>query len=250
MKEKKVKYHNNGFLLGLMKLLILCLLIIIPAFILFVTCRLDTVVVEGGSHYTNEELQNKVITEKTDRNTILLYLRYKYGKVDSIPFVEDIDIELVNKNTVEIHVYEKVITGCIEFMGGYMYFDRDGIVVESSNEKLDEVPFITGLSFSRIILYEKLELEGQKKSLFNVILNITQLIKKYKLNIDTIQFNSDLEVTLYGGDNKILLGKRNTYDVQIAELQNLLPKAEGKKLLLDMKDFEERQEEIIAKPWE
>ncbi|QHQ62056.1 cell division protein FtsQ [Anaerocolumna sedimenticola] len=246
MKEQRVKYHNNGLLLGLMKLLILCLVIIIPAFILFVTCRLDTVIVEGSSHYTNEELQDKVITKKTDRNTILLYLRYKYGKVDSIPFVEDIDIELVNKNTVKIHVYEKVITGCIEFMGGYMYFDKDGIVVESSNEKLDEVPFITGLSFNRIILYEKLEV--QKKSLFHVILNITQLIKKFGLKINTIQFNSNLDVTLYSGDIKILLGKRDTYDEQIAELKNVLPKAKGKKIILDMTDFKERQDEIIAKP--
>ncbi len=248
MKEQREKYHNNGLLLGLMKLLILCLVIIIPAFILFVTCRLDTVIVEGSSHYTNEELQDKVITKKTDRNTILLYLRYKYGKVDSIPFVEDIDIELVNKNTVKIHVYEKVITGCIEFMGGYMYFDKDGIVVESSNEKLNEVPFITGLSFNRIILYEKLEV--QKKSLFHVILNITQLIKKFGLKINTIQFNSNLDVTLYSGDIKILLGKRDTYDEQIAELKNVLPKAKGKKIILDMTDFKERQDEIIAKPLE
>jgi len=232
----------------LMKLLILCLVIIIPAFILFVTCRLDTVIVEGSTHYTNEELQGKVITKKTDWNTILLYLRYKYGKVDSIPFVEDIDIELVNKNTVKIHVYEKVITGCIKFMGGYMYFDKDGIVVESSNEKLDEVPFITGLSFNQIILYEKLDI--QKKSLFNIILNLTQLIKKFELKIDTIQFNSNYEVTLYSGDNKILLGKRDTYDEQIAELKNVLPYAEGKKLILDMKDFKEGQNEIISKPQE
>ena len=248
MREQREKYHNNGFLLGLMKLLILCLVIIIPAFILFITCRLDTVIVEGSNHYTKEELQNKVITKKTDRNTILLYLRYKYGKVDSIPFVEDIDVELVNKNTVKIHVYEKVVTGCIEFMGGYMYFDKDGIVVESSNEKLDEVPFITGLSFDRIILYEKLDV--QKKSMFHIILNITQLIKKFGLKINTIQFNPNLEVTLYSGDIKILLGKRDTYDEQIAELKNVLPKAKGKKIILDMTDFNENQDEIIAKPLE
>lgn len=248
MKKQIEKYHKNGFLLSLMKLLILCLVIIIPVFILFVTCRLDKVIVEGSSHYTNEELQDKVVTKKTDWNTILLYLRYKYGKVDSIPFVEDIDIELVNKNTVKIHVYEKVITGCIEFMGGYMYFDKDGIVVESSNEKLDEVPFITGLSFNQIILYEKLDV--QKKSLFKVILNLTQLIKKFELKIDTIQFNSNYEVTLYSGDSKILLGKRDTYDEQIAELKNVLPNTEGKKLIVDMKDFKEGQNEIIAKPQE
>ncbi|WFR54998.1 cell division protein FtsQ/DivIB [Anaerocolumna sp. AGMB13025] len=248
MKEQREKHHNSAFLLGLMKLLILCLVIIIPAFILFITCRLDTVIVEGSNHYTKEELQDKVITKKTDRNTILLYLRYKYGKVDSIPFVEDIDIKLVNKNTVKIQVYEKVITGCIELMGEYMYFDKDGIVVESSDEKLPDVPFVTGLSFDRIILYEKLKV--QQKSLFTVILNLTQLIKKFDIKVEKIQFDSSQEVTLYSGNIKILLGKRDTYDEQISELMNLLPKTKGQKITLDMRDFKEGQNEIIAKPQE
>jgi len=248
MREKKHKYYDYSFLRGLKKLLIFSLVIIIPVFILFVTCRLKTVTVEGSSHYSTEELQDKVITKKTDNNTILLYLSYKYGKVDSIPFVEDIDIEIINKNSIKIHVYEKVITGCIEFMSGYMYFDKDGIIVESSDVKLDEVPFVTGLSFNKIVLYEKLEV--QKKALFNVILNITQLIRKYQLKIETIQFNSDLEVTLYSGDIKILLGKRDTYDEQIAELLNLLPSAEGKKIILDMISFKEGQDKIIARPQE
>ncbi|MDF2587456.1 MAG: hypothetical protein K0S41_1297 [Anaerocolumna sp.] len=248
MGQKADKNNGNRFLLRIMKLLLICLIVIIPTFVLFVTCRLKTVIVDGSSHYTNEELQQKVITKKTDGNTLLLYFRLKYGKVESIPFVEDIDIELVNKNTIKIHVYEKVITGCIEYMGGYMYFDKDGIIVESSSEKLNNVPFVTGLKFNSIVLYEKLEV--QKESLFNVILNLTQLIQKYELDVETIRFNSDLEVTLKCGDVKVLLGKRDTYDEQIAELKDLLPSARGKKLIIDMVDFKEGQDKIIAKPEE
>jgi cell division protein FtsQ len=251
MENMRQKNHNNGFLSGFKKLFIFCLFIIAFAYILFVSFRLKNVTIEGSSHYTAEELQKKVITNKTDSNTILLYLRYqylkyKYGKIDNIPFVQDIDIELINKNSIKIHVYEKVITGCIEFMGGYMYFDKDGMIAESSDEKLDEIPFVTGLKFKKIVLYQKLEV--QKKSLFDTILNITQLIKKYDLKVQTIQFNSDLEVILYCGDIKVLLGKRDTYDEQIAELKNLLPSAKNRKITLDLTDFKEGQDKIIAKP--
>lgn len=248
MKEQSGKSSNHDFSKRLMKLIIICLVIIIFGIILFITCRVDTVIVEGNSHYTEEEIKQKVMTEKTDVNTILLYLRYKYGKVESIPFVEDVDIKIVNKNTVKIQVYEKIITGCIEYMGGYMYFDKDGIVVESSEEKLAGIPYVKGLKFNQIILYEKLDVE--KKSLFEVILNLTQLIQKFELDIDTIEFNSDYEVTLYSQDIEILLGKRDTYDEQLAELKNLLPNAKGKKIILDMQDFKEGQDRIIAKPRE
>lgn len=246
MEVMRQKPYKNRFLLRFTKFLIFCLLIVILAFILFVTCRLKNVTVVGSSHYSDQELQEKVITKSTDRNTLLLYLRYKYGKVESIPFIEDIDIEIMNKNSIKIHVYEKVITGCIEFMGGYMYFDKDGIIVESSEEKLDNVPIITGLKFSKIVLYQKLSV--QKDSLFDVILNITQLINKYELDIDTIQFNSDLEVILYCQDIKVLLGKKTSYDEQIAELKNLLPSAKIKKITIDMTTYKEGQDKIIAKP--
>jgi cell division protein FtsQ len=248
MREKRVKYNENRFLFDLMKILIFCFVVLVPVFILTVSCKLDNVIVEGSNHYSTEELKDKIITKKTDRNTILLYLRYKYGNVDSIPFVEHIDLEFVDKNSIKIHVYEKVITGCIEFMGGYMYFDKDGIIVESSTEKLDKIPFVKGLSFNQIILYEKLEV--QKTELFGVVLNLTQLIQKYELTIETIQFNSDLEVSLYSGDVQILLGKRDVYDEQIAELKNILPKAIGKRIVIDMNNFTEGQDKIIAKPKE
>lgn len=246
MREKRQKEKKNGILSRLMKILIFCLFIIIPMFVLLFISRLENVIVEGSNRYTSEELQKKVLTKKTDGNTILLYLRYKYGETDSIPFIERVDIEMENLNTVKIQVYEKVITGCIEYMGGYMYFDKDGIIVESSDEKLDHVPFIIGLSFNKMVLFEKLD--TQKDEIFNVILNLTQLIKKYQLDVETIQFNPDMEVTLYCGEIQVILGKRNTYDEQIAELKNLLPKAPNEKLTLDMRNFTEGQNRIIAKP--
>ena len=246
MREKRQKEKKKGILSRLMKILIFCLFIVGSTFVLLFTSRLETVIVEGSNHYTSEELQEKVLIKKTDKNTILLYLRYKYGETSSIPFIERVDIEMMNLNTVTIQVYEKVVTGCIEYMGGYMYFDKDGIIVESSDEKLSQVPFITGLSFNKMVLYEKLD--TQKDEIFNVILNLTQLIRKYELDIETIQFSPDMEVTLYCGKIQVLLGKRNTYDEQIAELKNLLPKAPNKKLTLDMRNYTEGQDRIIAKP--
>lgn len=246
MIDRRRKNKTYSLLKGIIKVIALCFCIFIPILIFFLTCNLENVIIEGNTKYTEEELKNKIINTSTDGNTILLYLRHKYGKINKIPFVEDVDIELINKNEVKIQVYEKVVTGCIEYMGSYMYFDKDGIIVESSNEKLDKVPFISGLLFSKIVLYEKLDI--QKEELFHVILNITQLIYKYELSVDTIKFNKDFEITLNLHDIEVLLGKRDTYDEQIAELKNLIPKSIGKNLTIDMKNFTEGQDRIIAKP--
>jgi cell division protein FtsQ len=216
---------------------------------MYVFCSLNTVIIEGNTHYTEEEVKPQILTNKTDGNTLLFFLRYKYGRRESIPFVEDIDVKIIDKNTVKIHIYEKAITGCIKYMSGYMYFDKDGIIVESSNEKLANIPYIEGLKFSRFVLYSQLEVE--KEELFDIILKLTQLIQKFELEVETIQFNDKSEVILVSGNNKILLGKRDTYDEQLAELKGILPLAKGQKIEINLKDFTEGQEkDIVATPIE
>lgn len=223
--------------------LTLLLLFIFAIFFFFYGFRIKTVEVEGGKHYSKEEVTKKIIKNKFDENAILLFLKYKYLKQENISFVETVDVQLINKNSVKLVVYEKTIIGCIEFMNEYMYFDKDGIIVETSVEKLSDVPCVFGLNFDHIVLHEKLATTNDE--LFQTILNITQLIKKYKIDIDKISFNLNEEVALYTGDIRIMLGKRDTYDEQISELKNILPKAKGLKGYFNMRNFTDGQDKII-----
>lgn len=247
MKTQQDKQNNLRFHPGF-KFMLSVFLVFLAVFLLYMTCNLKTVSITGSSHYSDEQLKQEILTSKTDGNAILFYLRMTYGKQASIPFVEKISATLVDRHTVKLHVYEKPIIGCIQYMGSYMYIDKDGIIVESSQEKLEGIPFVTGLDFNSFVLHSKMD--TSKEELFPVILNITQLIQKFSLKIDTIQFNADSEVLLKSGQNEIYLGQRDTYDEQMADLKNLLPTAEGKRLLINMKEFVEGQENIVAKPIE
>ena len=59
-------------------------------------------------------------------NSVYLFLKYRYSEHEPIPFVEYIDVEWKNKNTVKLKVYDKNIIGCTSFMSEYVYFDKDG----------------------------------------------------------------------------------------------------------------------------
>jgi cell division protein FtsQ len=151
--------------------------------------------------------------------------------------------ELTDKNTIKIRVYDKKIIGCIEFMGDYLYFDKDGIIVESTSNRLNDIPLVKGLKYHKIVLNEKLEV--QKEELFEVILNLTQQIEKRELEVNTITFNNQYEVNVDCGDVKAMLGKRSTYDEILAKLKNIMVEAEGKKLTIDMRSGTDY---FIAKP--
>ena len=228
------------------KTIILLLVCGIPTILFIYTFNLKNIEVIGATRYTNEQMIEKIIQDKTDRNTLLLYFKHQYFKDIKIPFIEKIDLELIDNNTVAIQVYEKSVIGCVEFMGEYLYFDKDGIVVESSSQQLEDIPLIMGLQFNTIILNEKLEVHRQE--LYGAILNLTQLIDKYELDVSTIRFNSKSEVTIDCGDIKFLLGKRKTYDEVLSQITNILNETKGMKLEVDLRKYEKGTNAIIAKP--
>ncbi len=255
---RKHKSNNKSILHGVMKFLIIFFVLAIIGAIALLSTKLDNITIEGNNHYSNEEVVDLLMTRETDKNTLLFYLNHLRGKNDNIPFIEKIDVKLTKRNQINLQVYEKIVTGSIEYMQSYMYFDREGIIVETSGDKIDKIPLISGLKFKTLILHEPIEVD--KPNVFNIILNLTQLIHSNDISVDVIHFTNDLEVVLFSDNLRILLGKRDSYNEQITQLPNLLSSLESedggqvmeddKKLLIDMKEFEEGQERIIATPIE
>lgn len=208
--------------------------------------KLEQVVVKGNSFYSEDQIKDKLFTSPLDQFAVFFYLRGNWKNTNDIPFIEDIEIELVDKNSVQIYVYEKAIAGCVEMTGNFFYFDKEGVVVESSPERLEEVPLITGLKFDRIMLKEKLDIS--KEGIFSTILDLTLLIKHYELPVETINFNSDYEVTLWCNNSILILGKQDYYDKVIAIIKSLLESADGRSLSYDLRKYSEENPEIVAKP--
>lgn len=242
--SEMLQRKNNSVLKRVFKhLLKITVFLGIPIALFWYYFQLENITVTGSSRYNEEQIIERLISSELDKNTILFYLKHKYFYDVRVPFVEKMSFELVDKNSVSIRVYDKKIIGCIEFMGDYLYFDKDGIIVESTSNRLSDIPLIKGLKYQKIVLNEKLEV--QKEELYDVILNLTQQIEKRGLNVDTISFNSKYEVTVDCGDIKAMLGKRSTYDEILAKLKNILEEAKGKKLTIDMRSDNQY---YIAKP--
>ena len=227
------------------RILLLSLILGIPFVIFLSTFHIKKLEVVGAKRYTPEQITGQLMQTTLEHNSLYLFLKYQYFTKVHLPFVEKIDVEMNGTHSVTAYVYEKMIAGCIEFMGEYMYFDKDGIIVESSSERLPDVPIIKGLKYDKIILSEKLEV--QKDELYDVIINLTQLIDKYELDVNTVSFSSNYEVTFECGNVTILLGKKNTYDEALSELHNILAKADNRKITLDMRNYVKGTEKIIGK---
>ena len=144
------------------------------------TYTIKNVYVEGNIHYTQEEIQEIVMDGPLGDNSLYLSLKYKNKGIEDIPFVDVMDVSILSPDTIKITVYEKALAGYVAYMDSYMYFDKDGYVVESSQIRTEGVPQITGLQFSSCTLGQKLPVE--REEIFTGIMDLTKLLGKYKLS--------------------------------------------------------------------
>ena len=224
----------------------LILLIIVALAFLLVYFRVTKVEVIGNSHYTEEEIQEMVLNGNITDNSLLLSVKYRNKSIQDIPFIESMDVEVLGHDSIRIMVYEKSLAGCVTYLGNYMYFDREGIVVESASVATEGVPEITGLHFEYVQLYETLPVENGE--IFQEILTLTQLLEKYEICADKIYFDPDMNVTLYFGNAKVRLGNDSHIDEKIMQLSVMVSAIEGKSGVLDMSDFSENTKTLTFEP--
>lgn len=202
-------------------------------FQMFFTIR--KVEVEGNVHYTSKEIEDMVLESNWHQNSILLSLIYRNKDVNNIPFVEAMDVTILSHDHVKITVYEKALAGCVEYLGRYMYFDREGIVVESDSQTSVGVPQITGLRYGHIIMFEKLPVKDA--TVFKDILSITQLLNKYEISADKIYFGENKTIILHFDQARVNLGDTQSIDEKIMQLKNIIPELDGKSGVLHMENY-------------
>ena len=207
--------------------------------------RVRQVTVTGNAYYTKEEVVDLLLDEGSLQNTLLVYLRYKYQEHPEIPFIDDFEVTMDSWQSLKIRVYEKNMVGYVRYLGQDVYFDKDGIVVESSTETFEKVPEIIGLKFNSIVLDSKLEVGDDE--VFRHILDLTQSFDKYNLDVSKVYFDSSDNVILYIDEVKVYLGKSDDYTDKLFELKQMETKFAGLKGSLYMQDYTKDSSSIIFK---
>lgn len=213
---------------------IACFLLIFSVLLAAGIFRVDQVDVSGNSYYTESEITKLVMGEH--RNSLYLVFLYDYLDGKEIPFVDSVEVSMISLGHVKIRVYEKTMIGYVEYMGANLYFDKDGTVVESSNEVLEGIPCIKGLKFDTLTLHQPLNVANE--DVFDRLLSMTQVVKKYELKPDAITLKKEsTEIVLTFADVRINLGTGAHMDEKAARIKSLLPDLKDKSGVLHMEEY-------------
>lgn len=145
-KDKRIQFPERGekknpsLWKRLFIVLVILAMFVAVFFIAYFMNHITVAEVDGNSFYSDDDIRDMVMNGELEHNAWYLYWKYQYSsEPPQFPFVDKIEVELAGRGHVKIHVYEKSIVGYVEYLGNYMYFDKDGTVVESSAEEIDEV---------------------------------------------------------------------------------------------------------------
>lgn len=213
------------------------LLLIMAGLLGLMLVRITNITIEGNSYYTDEQLEQIIFSARGSRHSVLFFLQEHFGSRREIPFVEKYTVRQNNLTSVEITVYEKTVAGYMELMDHYLYFDWDGLLIETGTELIPGVIKVTGLQPTYAVLGEVIPTIDD--TYFRVILNISQFLKNTTIMwngqetplselIGEISFDGKGNVSCRPGSICVVLGDYSHMEDKLREMAAILPKLSGK----------------------
>ena len=235
-------------LAGQWKVILILFLVLLAGGIFVGSLRVEKVNISGNEYYSAAEAEDLIFSEEWERNPLVIWFSEKLGKEKEIPFIEKYQIHLNGFSSADVTIYEKNMVGYVEFLGSCLYFDRDGMVVESSAEHYGDVPLVTGLDVDYVVLSEPLPVSD--KSVFQMLLTLTQHLSSRSITwageeqpmiqlIDRIHFDSMGNVSCYVEDVVVSLGSGDSLEGKLQEMTDILPELEGRSGTLHLETYDE-----------
>lgn len=242
IKEKRRKARKRKKIA--IALLIIFLLLAAAALIVIKVFRAEKVEVEGNELYDAKVIEKAVLNDKYSWNSLYVFLKYRFVDTKKVPFVDTMEITLKDPQTLHIKVYEKGIMGYlyISSIDENAYFDKDGLVVETSSKVIDGTPQIIGIDCDKVVLYEKLPIGNAK---LREILTLTQALKRNSLIPDSITYGVANEPLLAYGKIKVEMGSLELLTQKVERLAKIKPSLEGMDGTLHLENWTEETTNIV-----
>ncbi len=227
--------------------------VVVPGFVIVVLAalliifRVTSVTVEGNTLFSQEVVESEVCNTFLDRNVIGSFLKNHLGFRVDLPYVREYEITYPGIHEIHIKLYEKKIIAGISYMNQFIYFDKDGVVLKSTNEELPDIPLFETKTMATFTLYEKVKMEDD--GLLKQIMNLAGLFQHYGVTWDKVVFDNKNAAFLYAGEIKVNLGKKDNYDEEISAIASVLEEVKQQHFAgeIDMTDYGVKREIIMKK---
>jgi len=227
-------------------IIILVCILLIAAFgvVSYKVFTVEKVEVTGNTIYQDETIKQWILNDDYSWNSMYVYLKYKFKDASEKTFMDNPTIVLKNPHILQIKVKEKEMIGYIYIpsVGQNAYFDTDGMVVETSSEKIEKMMEITGVDVNEVTLHKKIPIK--KKSVLKVLLSMTQGLNKYQIMPESLHYDEYSNMILGYGTVTVNFGNSENLTDKIITLSAILPQLEGMSGTLHMENWSEDNTDV------
>jgi cell division protein FtsQ len=236
-RKKKKRYR-------LIALLVFLLVLAIAALVVIKVFTVETVEIEGNELYDDTMISGTILNDEYSWNSLYVFLKYRFKKVENVPFIDTMEVTLKSPHKLHVDVYEKGLVGYLfsSSLNQNVYFDKDGFVVELSSDIIEGIPRVDGLSCEEIVLYEQLPIE---KNVLKELLTLTQALKRKELIPDSILFGRENSPILVYDSVWVQIGSTTLLTQKVERIGKILPQLEGESGVLHLENWSEENTTII-----
>lgn len=153
------------------------------------------------------------------------------NEIKTNPYVENIKIKRKIPNKVEIIIEERDRDYNVEFLNGYAYINKQGYILEISEQKI-ELPVIQGISTDSEQIVEGNRLNSQDLDRLEAVIQIMNICKNYELEqkVSSINVENRNNYIVYMETEKksIYLGDENNLSNKMLYIPTILEENQGK----------------------
>lgn len=216
----------------------------VTALIVFGLFRVKEISVEGNKNFSAITIQQAILQDGLCQNTLYFVWKYsdKEKAASALPFLSSIEVKLESPFKVKIKVYEKTAVGYTQALGKYVYFDKNGMVIESSQKVHDDIPLVTGITVEAVTLYERLATTDEEK--FSNVVLVADMLQKEGLIPDEIRYSTKNELILIFDKLNVMMGDETSMEEKVSVLTSILPTVADKSGNLYMENYSSQSQTV------
>ena len=175
---------------------------------------IDSIVVQGNSHYTAEEIIN--MGHASPGRNIIYKANIKETKefLENNPYIKHAEVRRRLPSTLVIRVTERQERLAFKYDDDYLVMDEDGILLKKSRNK-PMTTIVQGIVVSKIKLGEKIGTENGRR--MDMVLDLIKMMMKSDLYYVSVDISSEKKVKAYIYDTLVVKGD---YDTIMTNMEN------------------------------
>ena len=237
-RKRRKKKSRFGYYLYAVIVLLLTVTNILLAVLLLT--HVQEIEIKGTKIATENEIKDWIRKDPLTTNSLYTLWKYNMGSYDLPVYLDEMEVSLKAPWKVVAKVKEKEIVACVKYGESYVYFDKDGLVMQIHPDKQEETILVEKVKVQKAELFKVMKIDNEK--IFTYIDRIVSAIHKNELYPERLVWE-DESINLYFGEVCVQLGKSN-YDVKVEQLPAILEDLDGKNGILHMEHYSEVGEKI------